>query len=92
MHLKNGTFLAKLYKEHDLILVIDMKKEVQEATLMQNIVYSYTRLISLLLFMIKAMHAITSYSVSSIPNGVVVEFFKAFPGLNFDMFMIFTPD
>ena len=39
MHLKNGTFLAKLYKEHDLILVIDMKQEVQEATLMQNIVY-----------------------------------------------------
>ena len=68
-------FLAKLYKEHDLILVIDMKQEVQEATLMQNIVYSYTRSISLLLFMIKAMHATTLHSVSSIPDGVVVEVF-----------------
>ena len=25
-------FLEKLYKEHDLILVIDMKQEVQEAS------------------------------------------------------------
>ena len=32
MHVKNGTFLEKLYKEHDLILAIDMKQEVQEAS------------------------------------------------------------
>ena len=51
---KMANFLEKLYKEHDLILVYrHEKQEVQEATLMPYIVYSYVRFIRLLLFMIK---------------------------------------
>ena len=92
MHLKKWHFLEKLYKEHDLILVIDIKQEVQEAShlnakhcLFICTLYQFT-------FIHDQSNTPTSYSVSSIPDGVVVEFFKAFPGLNFDMFMILTPD
>ena len=39
---KMANFLEKLYKEHDLILVYrHEKQEVQKATLMPYIVYSY---------------------------------------------------
>ena len=81
-------FLGKLYKEHDLILVIDMKQRGAGSHLNAKhclficTLYQFT-------FIHDQSNASTSHSVSSIPDGVVVEFFKVLPCLNFDMFMIF---
>ena len=69
-----------------------MKQEVQEASHLNENHCLFICTLYQFTFIHDQNNTPTSHSVSSIPDEVVVEFFKAFPGLNFDMFMIFTPD